>query len=305
MRPVRERGLDDLLDAVDVAGEARGDDALALVVAEQVAQHRADTALARRVTRLLGVGGVGQQQADAVLVGDATDARQIGDAAVDGREVELEVAGVQDHALRCVERGGEPVGHRVGDGDELAVEGPDAPPLAVDHGDELGAVEQARLLDAAARQAERERGAVDRERQVAQQKREPADVVLVTVGDDAAFDARRVLAQPREVGEHEVDAEHVGVGEHEAAVEQQDAAVLLERRAVAADLAETAEEGDADRVSHDAQARRFASTSSARSSSPSGAGPIGSRHWPTGRPSTRIIALVGMGLGVRSPVSNV
>ena len=55
------------------------------------------------------------------------------DAAVDRREVELEVARVEDHALGRVEGGGEPVGHRVGDGDELAVEGADPAPLAVGH----------------------------------------------------------------------------------------------------------------------------------------------------------------------------
>ena len=54
-----------------------------------------------------------------------------------------------------------------------------------------------------------------------------------------------LLAQVGEVGQHEVDAEHVGVGEHQAAVEQHDATVELDGRAVAADLAEPAEEGDA------------------------------------------------------------
>ena len=71
-------------------------------------------------------------------------------------------------------------------------------------------------------------------------------VVLVAVGDDAPLDAVGVLAQPREVGQHEVDAEHVGVGEHQPAVEQHDAPGQLDRRAVAADLAEPAEERDAD-----------------------------------------------------------
>ena len=58
-------------------------------------------------------------------------------------------------------------------------------------------------------------------------------------------DAVGVLAQPGEVGQHEVDAEHVGIGEHQAAVEQQDRVLVLEGRAVAADLAEAAEERDA------------------------------------------------------------
>ena len=198
---------------------------------------------------LVGVGGVGQQQADALVAGDRADAGQVGEAAVDRGEVELEVAGVQDHALRGVERGGEAVGHRVGDGDELHVERADHAALAVGDRDELGAVEQPGLLDAVAGQAEGERRAVDRERQLAQQERQAADVVLVAVGGDAAVDAVGVLAQVGEVGQHQVDPEHVEVGEHQPAVDEHDLAVELDAGAVAPDLAEAAEEGDLDGVS--------------------------------------------------------
>ena len=65
---------------------------------------------------------VGQQQADALVLGDRPHHPEVGQPAVDRGEVELEVAGVEDRALRGVERGGEAVGHRVGDRDELAVE---------------------------------------------------------------------------------------------------------------------------------------------------------------------------------------
>src|SRR5258707_874256 len=82
-----------------------------------------------------------------------------------GGEVELEVAGVEDHALGRVEGGGEAVRHRVADRDELAVEGTDLAPLAVLDRDELGAVEQARFLDPVAGEPEGQRRAVDREGQ--------------------------------------------------------------------------------------------------------------------------------------------
>ncbi len=103
--------------------------------------------------------------------------------------------------------------------------GPICAALAVGHRDRAGPAEQPGLLDAVAGEAERERRAEDREDQLAQQERQAADVVLVAVGGDAALDAVGVLAQPREVGQHQVDAEHVGVGEHQPAVEQHDAAV--------------------------------------------------------------------------------
>ena len=59
-----------------------------------------------------------------------------------------------------------------------------------------------------------------------------------------------VLPQPGEVREDEVDAEHLELGEHQAAVEQEELVLALEDHAVAADLAEAAEEGDGDGGGH-------------------------------------------------------
>ena len=68
---VGDGGVGDLLDAVDVAGEAGGDDPPPGLLGEHRVQHGADVALARRVPALLGVGGVGHQQPDALAAGDA------------------------------------------------------------------------------------------------------------------------------------------------------------------------------------------------------------------------------------------
>ena len=64
------------------------------------------------------------------------------------------------------------------------------------------------------------------------------------------LDAVGVLAQVGEVGQDEVDAGHVGVGEHDPAVDDEDAVVDLEAEAVAADLAEPAEEDDRERTAN-------------------------------------------------------
>ncbi len=117
-------GIGDLLDPVDVAGEAGGDDPPALVAVEEVVEHATDGGLRGRVAVLVGVGRVRQQEADALVAGERADAGEVGETAVDRREVELEVTGVEDHALGGVEGGGHAVRHRVGDGDELHVEGP-------------------------------------------------------------------------------------------------------------------------------------------------------------------------------------
>ena len=92
-----------------------------------------------------------------------------------------------------------------------------------------------------------ERRPVDRERDVTQQEGQPAGVVLVRVGEEHRLDPVGVLPEVREVGEDEVDARHVGLGEHDPAVDDQDAVVDLEAEAVAPDLTEPAEEDDLDR----------------------------------------------------------
>jgi hypothetical protein len=71
------------------------------------------------------------------------------------------------------------------------------------------------------------------------------NVVFVTVRGNACFNAICVFAQPREVGQHQVDAVHVGIWEHESAVNKQQAIVLLNHHAVSTDLAETSEENNA------------------------------------------------------------
>ena len=65
-------------------------------------------------------------------------------------------------------------------------------------------------------------------------------MVFVTVRGNDTLDAIRVLAQPREVGKHQIDAVHVGIGEHQSDVDQEHPALLFDGHAVAADLAETA-----------------------------------------------------------------
>ena len=201
--------------------------------------------LRRREAGSLGVGGVGEQEADAAVAPrDLAEEREVGLAPVDGVEVELEVAGVEDRAGRREVRGGQGVRDRVGHGHELAVERSDAAALAVGDGDELGAVEHPRFLDAAAGEAERQPRPVDRDGDVAQEVGEPAGVVLVGVREHHALDPVGVLAQVREVGQDEVDAGHVGVGEHEPAVDDEDAPLDLEAEAVPPDLAQPAEEDE-------------------------------------------------------------
>ena len=96
----RHGGVADLLQAVDVARE-RGHKDAAWGVLDDMAQRRANGRLGRREARARGVGGVGEQDVDA-LGSEAVDGSVVGTHAVDGGLVKLEVAGVHDVARRRV-----------------------------------------------------------------------------------------------------------------------------------------------------------------------------------------------------------
>ncbi len=183
-----------------MAGEARGDDPPIPLGGKDRTQRCADRCLARGVAGLFGIGRIRKEQAKALGFGNLTQPGQVGAPAVDRSEVELEVARVEDDALRRVDRNRVSMRHRVGDRDELDIERPDHPALAVLADDQLGAAEQPGLLDAVAGQPEGHRGTEDRERQLAQHELQPADVIFVAVGGDTSDDAVGVGPEIGEVG---------------------------------------------------------------------------------------------------------
>ena len=73
-------------------------------------------------------------------------------------------------------------------------------------------------------------------------------MVLVGVGDEEGLDLLAVLLEVRDVGDDEVDPEHLLVGEHQAAVDDDDLVAVLEDVHVLADLAHPAERDDAERL---------------------------------------------------------
>jgi hypothetical protein len=66
-------------------------------------------------------------------------------------------------------------------------------------------------------------------------------VVLVAVGEDDRLDVLGAVAQVGEVGQDEVDAEHLGGREHQPGVDDDDAALVLDHGHVLADLAQSPE----------------------------------------------------------------
>ena len=244
---VRGRGgVHDLLDAVDVRREA-GDDDPALAAAEHAVQVRADDRLRLADARAVHVRGVAAQQQHA-LAAELGQARHVRGRAADRRLVELVVAREEHGAQRRLERDAGRVRDRVGEVDALDLERagvdrvPDRQHLEVD-------LAQLVLVELRTRHGDRQLAAVDDRdlvlAEVTDDPRQRADVVLVAVGDHDRLDRVDVLAQVREVRQHEVDAHHLGRREAQAAVDDDDPAVVLDDRQVLTDFAYASEREDA------------------------------------------------------------
>ena len=70
------------------------------------------------------------------------------------------------------------------------------------------------------------------------------------VREDDAAHLLLVLLQIGDVGDDEIDAQHLLVREHEARVDDDDVVALFEREHVLADLADTTERDDPQGVTH-------------------------------------------------------
>ena len=238
-----DRGVEHLLHPVHVGGEAGDDDAL-LRLAEDLVDDRGDRLLGGREAGGLGVGGVGEEQVDALLA-EPRERTQVGDAAVEGQLVHLEVAGVEHERGPGADRHGQGVRDGVVHRDELELERPEDQPVAGRHLVVHG-LPQPVLAQLAVEQGEGELGPDERDvLALAQQVRGRADVVLVAVGEHERLDVVEAVTDVGEVGQDQVDARVVVLGEQHPAVDDEQPAVVLEDRHVATDLAEAAERDDA------------------------------------------------------------
>jgi hypothetical protein len=103
------------------------------------------------------------------------------------------------------------------------------------------------LLELVGDEPERQRHAVNRQRQPLDEKRHRADVIFVPVREKQRADLRRVVEEIRHVRDDDVDAERGRVGKHHPAVDEDGVVTILVDHEVHADLAETAEGDDAQR----------------------------------------------------------
>ena len=172
--------VDHLLNAVNGRGKARQYHAPRRGAAKFF-DARNDSALGGREARALDVGRVAEQRQHA-FVAVARESVQIERRAVDGRLINLEIAGVNDDAERRAHRQRDAIDGAVRHGNEFDFERADLDQAAGHHFAQRRGVEQAGFFQALFHQRQREARSVNGNVQIAQDVWQRADVIFVAVG---------------------------------------------------------------------------------------------------------------------------
>ena len=213
-------GIQHLLDSRDVRSERRNDDSTRRA-ADDPLERLSNHLLARRVAGSLGTRAVGDQRQHP-LCAELRQQSEVRCLAVGRGLVELEVAGVDHRADRGVDGVSHRIGDRVADPERDDPERSELELVARVERKERVRLEPV-LLQLVAQEAAREGRGVDRDvGELRKDVREGADMVLVGVRDQEGADLLPVLLQIRDVGDDEVDPEHLLVQEHQPAVDHDD-----------------------------------------------------------------------------------
>ena len=236
--PMALSGGQNGLDAVHIGGEGGDDDPL-VAVAELPIQTFGNQCLTWGVAAALDIGGVSQQGQN-TLVAQLTQTGQV-DHAVRGGGVDLKVTGEYHSA----HRGLDGKGHRIGDGvvhmDEFHGEASGLDHIAGLVGDQLDLVGQLVLLQLHLDQSVGHGGAMDGTVDLLHTVGDGANVVFVAVGDEHTPQLLLVGHQVGKVGDHQIHAVHILLGESHAAVHDDHILAILQDGTVFADLIQTAQ----------------------------------------------------------------
>src|ERR1700739_4280642 len=229
-------------NAVDGRGEAAEEELLP-GLRKDLVQAGNDGAFAGGVAGALDVGGIlekGEHAAFAVF-GEGV---QVESLVVEGREIDFEVAGMNDDADRRFDGEGNAINQRVGDADGLDGERAEGELFFRRNFDELDFVEELVFFELAFNISQREFGGVDGPLELAEDPGQSADVVLKAMGEDDGADVFPVLGEVGDVGHDDVDAQKFRFREHEAGVDHDNVVFPADRQAVHSEFAEAAEGDD-------------------------------------------------------------
>ena len=100
------------------------------------------------------------------------------------------------------------------------------------------------LLQPSRQNTQRQPRTVNRHVNLLQHIRKRTDMVLMPVGEDDGLNLFAILQQIRNIGNHEINSQHIVLGEHQSCVDQQNLIVHAKNRHIFADLPQAAQRND-------------------------------------------------------------
>ena len=198
-----------------VARKRGHDDPPVAVKPENFLERPAEDVLGQGEPLPLDVRRIGQHEKHA-LAPDVGEAAVVGQTAVNRGRIELEVARMHDGPERRLHGESDAVGDRVTDRHKAYRERTERNRLSgLDLG-RLHLVGRSGLFEFMRDHRKRQTSREDRDIQFRQHERERAGMVFVAVRDDRADDAMLVLHKVGDIGDDEIDAEHLLVGEFQS-----------------------------------------------------------------------------------------
>ena len=230
--------VDDRLHAVDIRCEGRDDNAL-LGIHNQAAQSWSQLRLGSREARNRSVGGLTQEEVNS-LITVAAQRRQVSRLSVRRSLVHLHVTGVDDHAGSGLNDDAKALRNRVVDIEETQIERATLNVAGVVDLDDLRALTV--FLCLGLNQCQGKARSNNRDvRALLEQPRDSTDVVLVTVGDHESFHAIPLVFHVGEVRQDQVNTRLIRAREQHAAVDDNQAVLVLQHGHIATDFGNTAQ----------------------------------------------------------------
>ena len=197
------------------------------------------------MTGLFDIRRVAQKRKH-TLIAELAEAGQVDHFALNGRYIDLEVAGMDDSAKRSLYRKRNSVGNAVVNIDELNAKAPQPEHIPCFLGKDLRIVKQIMLLKLELDKRSCERRCVDGYIKFGHNIRDSTDMILVTVGKDNASHSVGIGFKIRNVGYDNVDTVHLLIREAQAAVYNDNICAALKGGHVFSDLSETAKRDNFD-----------------------------------------------------------
>ncbi len=212
--------LDNLLEAVNGGTEAGDQQALFRAV-EDILKPRTNGSLGFRIPRTVGIGGIGEQQQNSPLaiVGKGMQVKQF---VIGGGGIDFEIARVNHHPKGGGDGQRDGANDGMGNMNELHFERADFHYLLRLNAVKLNFLFKIELFESPFDKGASESGGIDWNVKVAQEVCDGAYVILVAVGQDQSPDMLLVLTQEGQIRGHDVDAHQLILGEHHAAVDDDD-----------------------------------------------------------------------------------